>query len=445
MNERLREWNENLGLLVRRHGMWWWRRRARIADWFYALFTLPFSGLMMLAGTTSGIGLFSKPFAALMVAPIGAPEPGPAAAWTAVATLFALFVIPGTLASATMLWRRTSPRWLLIAGAILMIGYGDPIPLMVGLYSYPAFFSDRKVLTGWFALGVLSTALVYNASVTGFVMAVIVFLLVPVFAGLWIGTRRELIERLEERAERLEREQHMMAEQAISSERTRIAREMHDVVAHRVSLMVLHAGGLEVSATDDRTVEAAGLIRTTGREALAELRGILGVLRDEGGETAPTAPQPVLDDLERLLGEWRGAGMEVRREESGDPRPLPVQVQRTAYRVVQEALTNAAKHATGAVVDVHLYYAADRLELEVSNGPAPGVVNPPPRSGYGLTGLSERVALAGGEVSAGPCPDGGWRLRAILPLGETDENDAPVPNTEVEEEGSEGDPHTPGR
>src|SRR5699024_5740819 len=104
-------------------------------------------------------------------------------------------------------------------------------------------------------------------------------------------TRRQLIDRLHERAERLEREQHLMAEQAITAERTRIAREMHDVVAHRVSLMVLHAGGLEVSSTDERAAETAGVIRTTGREALAELRNILGVLRDETTEAAPTAPQ----------------------------------------------------------------------------------------------------------------------------------------------------------
>uniref|UniRef100_UPI000ABA6EF9 sensor histidine kinase n=1 Tax=Nocardiopsis listeri TaxID=53440 RepID=UPI000ABA6EF9 len=220
-------------------------------------------------------------------------------------------------------------------------------------------------------------------------------------AGLWIGTRRELVERLRERAERLEREQHMMAEQAITAERTRIAREMHDVVAHRVSLMVLHAGGLEVSSIDERTERAAGLIRTTGREALTELRGILGVLREEEGQAAPTAPQPVLADVEGLVAQWRGAGMDVVCEHDGERGVLPLGVQRTAFRVVQEALTNAAKHATGARVRVGLCYGVGRLEVEVSNGPVPGVVHSPPRSGYGLTGLRERVALAGGEVSAG--------------------------------------------
>ncbi|MEU3309533.1 ATP-binding protein, partial [Nocardiopsis sp. NPDC006832] len=175
------------------------------------------------------------------------------------------------------------------------------------------------------------------------------------------------------------------------------------------------AGGLEVSSVDERTERAAGLIRTTGREALTELRGILGVLREEEGQAAPTAPQPVLADVAGLVAQWRGAGMDVECEHTGGRGESPLAVQRTAFRVVQEALTNAAKHATGARVRVWLHHGVDRLEVEVANGPVPGVVDPAPRSGFGLTGLRERVALAGGEISAGPCPDGGWRLRAMLP------------------------------
>ncbi|MBR8742912.1 sensor histidine kinase [Nocardiopsis sp. MG754419] len=446
MNGWLREHKDGVAALARHNGKWWWDRRFRLADWSFAVFTLPFSGVTMVAGTSGGVlGLLSGPVE--VITELLAPW-----AWMLVVGLLIYFV-PGLLASATMLWRRSAPRWLLLAGLLMLVLYGNPIPLMVGLYSYPAYFSDRRTLTGWFALACLANALIFNVAVISFVMTAIPFLVVPTIAGLWIGTRRELIVRLKERAERLEREQHMMADQAIAAERTRIAREMHDVVAHRVSLMVLHAGGLEVSASDERTGEAAGLIRTTGREALAELRGILGVLRDDEGEAAPTAPQPVLGDLERLFGEWRGAGMDVRLRETGAALDLPVSTQRTAFRVVQEALTNAAKHATGATVHVWVHHTSTHLEVEVANEAAPGPVNPPPRSGYGLTGLRERVQLAGGRIGSGPCPEGGWRLRAILPVHEDDEptdadegarNDTP-PHGPEEEEASTRDPHDPGR
>ena len=403
--------------LARHNGMWWWDRRLRIADWCFALFSLPFSGLAMLAGVGGGLGALSALFGVY-----GALMDSLPGMWWVLLSTFLVFGLPTILASVAMLWRRSAPKWLLLTGLLLLVLYGNPFPLMVGLYSYPAYFSDRKILTGWFALGCLAVASVFNTAVLAFVMTAMTILVLPTIAGLWIGTRRELIERLRERAERLEREQHLRAERAITAERTRIAREMHDVVAHRVSLMVLHAGGLEVSSVDERTERAAGLIRTTGREALAELRGILGVLREEEGEAAPTAPQPVLADLEGLVAQWRGAGMEVVCERSGEGGVLPLAVQRTGFRVVQEALTNAAKHATGARVRVGLCFGVDRLEVEVANGPVPGVVRPAPRSGYGLTGLRERVALAGGAVSAGPCPDGGWRLRAILPGEETAES-----------------------
>jgi hypothetical protein len=134
-----------------------------------------------------------------------------------------VFVVPGVLASATMLWRRTAPKWLMLAGLALLFLYANPVPLMVGLYSYPAHFRERKPLVGWFALGCLGVAVNISPTVLTFVMSATLFLVVPTIAGLWIGTRRQLIDRLQERAERLEREQHMMAEQAISAERTPIA------------------------------------------------------------------------------------------------------------------------------------------------------------------------------------------------------------------------------
>ncbi|NYH50500.1 signal transduction histidine kinase [Nocardiopsis arvandica] len=418
------------GALWDRNREWWWHRRLGIADWLYAVLPLPFSGLMQLsaAAGAEGLGLLGGVFAAF-VGSLIAMNP-----LLALPLGMILYVIPVLWAGLTVLLRRSHPRWLLVTAFVLLLFFANFVPAAIALYSYAVYFDNRRLLVGWFALYGLAMILAYEANPFGQIFMIGMFLVVPMTFGLWVGTRRQLIDRLHERAERLEREQHMMAEQAITAERTRIAREMHDVVAHRVSLMVLHAGGLEVSTDDPRTVEAAGLIRTTGREALSELRGILGVLRDDTA-AAPTAPQPVLADLDRLVGEWRAAGMRIIREDSGQGPPLPAGVQRTAYRIVQEGLTNAAKHAPGAAVALRLHRSAHRLEVEVANEPVPAPAAPMPRSGFGLTGLRERVVLAGGSLSAGACPDGGWRMRAIL------RTDNPPGTEEV----SHGDPHAPGR
>ncbi|WP_415840272.1 sensor histidine kinase, partial [Nocardiopsis gilva] len=264
---------------------WWWRRRYRFADWFYAIALWPWIIVFTLAPDVGLVGL---------TAPLTGLLDG-SAAWPlqVVALGLAGFVFP-TATAGTILFRRTRPHWLLTAAAIMIFLFGNPIPIAIALYSYAAWFSDRKKLASWTLVMVIGPPVAYSFTTGTVFMTVsvwIVFIALPLTAGLWVGTRRQLIENLKERAERLEREQHLMADRAISAERTRIAREMHDVVAHRVSLMVLHAGGLEVSATDDRTIETAGLIRSTGREALSELREILGVLRDDPASEAPTAPQ----------------------------------------------------------------------------------------------------------------------------------------------------------
>ncbi|MDT0329445.1 sensor histidine kinase [Nocardiopsis lambiniae] len=398
------------GSLWTRNGRWWWERRLVIADWLYAVLPLPFIGLLQLAaGASHEVGLL-RGLPATALTALGATN-----VLAGLIGAFVIYVLPAFWAAATVLLRRVDPRWPMITAFGLLALFGNFVPAAIALYSYAVYFSNRRILVGWLAAQSLAMVAAYQATFLGHFFLIIGFLVMPLVLGLWVGTRRQLIDRLHERAERLEREQHLMADQAITAERTRIAREMHDVVAHRVSLMVLHAGGLEVSTDDPRTVETAGLIRTTGREALAELRGILGVLRDDGA-VAPTAPQPVLSDLDRLLAEWRAAGMVIERHETGDARPLPGAVQRTAYRIVQEGLTNAAKHAQGAPVTVLVHRAPDRVEVEVSNGPAPVPDgSPAPRSGFGLTGLRERVVLAGGDLTAGACPDGGWRLRAIVP------------------------------
>ncbi|MEV0969219.1 sensor histidine kinase [Microtetraspora glauca] len=272
-----------------------------------------------------------------------------------------------------------------------------------------------------------------EAAVDG-VMPFAAMVALPLVGGLWVSARTQVVVALRERAERLEHEQRARADRARAQERTRIAREMHDIVAHRVSLMVLHAGALEVGTSDERAAQAAVLIREIGREALINLREVLGVLRSPhvgttaGGDAVldvddrvPFAPQPMLADLDRLLDQSRSLGISVERHDGGTPRPLPAMVERTAYRLVQETLTNVHKHAGGTSADVFLRYLPGALEVMVHNGPPapaePLPAEPLPGAGLGLTGLRERVALAGGEFEAGPLPGGGYRILARLPTG----------------------------
>ena len=421
-----------LGDLSRHGWEWWWDRRLRFADWLYALLSLPFSlGMQMVSVSGEGNGLLSGSLMALF------------ATTSVLGVLLGVVVVlgPVLLAAGFVLFRRTRPQWLLVTAFVLLAGFGNAVPAVIALYSYAVHFTNRRLVAAWGVMMALAMALSHPDHVPTMLFLDVVFLVTPLLLGLWVGTRRQLIDRLQERAERLEREQHLMTERATIAERTRIAREMHDVVAHRVSLMVLHAGGLEVSSTDPRATKTAGLLRTTGREALAELRSILGVLRDETGGNAPVTPQPVLTDLPRLLEEWRSVGLEVTCEESGKRRPLSTSVQRTAFRVVQEGVTNAAKHAPGAAVTVRLHHGSDRFEIEVANGPTPAPFEPPPHSGFGLSGLRERLTHVGGELALGPCPDGGWRLRAIVPHEEQDR----TAEEATEDEEAPGDPNAPDR
>ncbi|MGW0478006.1 sensor histidine kinase [Nonomuraea sp. NPDC003214] len=236
----------------------------------------------------------------------------------------------------------------------------------------------------------------------------------PLLLGLWVRAKREVLAAARERADRLEREQVMRAEQARAQERARIAREMHDVVAHRVSLMVLHAGALEVGAADERTTGAAAMIGDIGREALTNLREILGVLRGPAQPPA-LAPQPTLDDLDRLLDQSRALGITIGRHAHGEARQLAATVERTAYRVVQEALTNVHKHAADARTDVHIRYLPAELRVEVRNEPPPGPGRTLPGAGWGLVGLRERVELLGGTLHAGRRDDGGFDVIAAIP------------------------------
>ncbi|MEU6794746.1 histidine kinase [Nonomuraea wenchangensis] len=239
----------------------------------------------------------------------------------------------------------------------------------------------------------------------------------PFALGLWTRARREV-------RRRAEREQILRAEQVRAEERARIAREMHDVVAHRVSLIVLHAGALEVRTGDEEAARTAALIGGIGREALANLRDVLGVLRapDWATDRAPdrwqaeeVAPPPTFADLDRLLDQSRALGVEVVRHDEGEAREVEPAVGRTAYRVVQEALTNVHRHAADARTDVRVRYRPEALEVEVRNH-APA--SPPaglPGAGWGLVGLRERVELLGGTLRTSAQDDGGFLVAARIP------------------------------
>jgi signal transduction histidine kinase len=236
--------------------------------------------------------------------------------------------------------------------------------------------------------------------------------------GLFARERLQLLQSLHERAVRAEAEQQLRAEQARHLERQRIAREMHDVLAHRISLVSMHAGGLEFrpDASPEEVARAAAVIRRSAHEALEDLREVIGVLRagTSGGETRP---QPTLADLPALLDESQRAGTRVRVDNRlGDLSAVPAHLGRTAYRIVQEGLTNARKHAAGTVVDLSLSGGAgDGITIELRNPKPVGHTPTIPGSGTGLVGLAERATLTGGRLEHGPTPDGGYRLRAWLP------------------------------
>ncbi|MFI5955156.1 sensor histidine kinase [Cryptosporangium sp. NPDC051539] len=238
--------------------------------------------------------------------------------------------------------------------------------------------------------------------------------------GSFIRARRALIASLRGRARRAEEEQSRRIEQARQLERTRIAREMHDVLAHRISLLSLHAGALEFrpDAPPDEIAGAAGVIRTSAHQALQELRDVIGVLRDGSSDVEHDRPQPTLGDVPALVTEARRAGttidLDVRVD---DPDAVPAVIGRTAYRVIQEGLTNARKHALGAAVRVTV--SGDRIDglsVEVRNWlplrPAETAI---PGAGTGIIGLGERVGLVGGRLEHGPSTGGDFRLTAWLP------------------------------
>ncbi|GCE02255.1 sensor histidine kinase [Embleya hyalina] len=242
------------------------------------------------------------------------------------------------------------------------------------------------------------------------------------FALVWIaatGVRRtrEARTRFAEQEVALAQER---AHRTVLEERARIARELHDVVAHHMSLIAIRADAAPYRVADpprELVAELAG-IRAGALEGLTELRRLLGVLRaeDHSGGHAPEAPQPTLERLDDLLTGVRAAGLDVRAVTSGVRRPLPEGVELSAYRIVQESLSNTLRHAPGAAARVELAYAHDALRVRISNGAGGRTARPSPGAGHGLLGMRERAAMLGGEVSAGPTPEGGYEVTAVLPV-----------------------------
>ncbi len=237
--------------------------------------------------------------------------------------------------------------------------------------------------------------------------------------------RRARLAALEQRANRLERDREERAAQAVAEERLRIARELHDVVAHSMSVIAVQSGvGNHVIDTQPEQARAAlAAIETTSRSALAEMRRLLGVLRPDGDPATALTPAPGLADVPDLVEQVRAGGVQADVQVRGEPHELAPGVDLSAYRIVQEALTNVIKHG-GSLADVVLDYGPDALVVQVSDRPAPGaarVGSAAPAtvtdgsSGHGIIGMRERVAVFGGDFEAGPVPGGGFRVRARLP------------------------------
>ncbi|MFC5187043.1 sensor histidine kinase [Actinomadura harenae] len=332
-----------------------------------------------------------------------------------------------------MVWRRRWPRATFAVVSLVSFAqwvYGTQMlvanaTVLMGLYTVTAYCSFRWGLAalGTAVLGALLEAFRQadgdwrSARATLFVFAVC--LTAVWILGLHMRTRRAYLRELEERAERLERERDTEIQMARNTERARIAREMHDVVAHNVSVIVVQADGAAYALDSDpgRTRQALEAISSTGRTALAEMRRLLGVLREEAAGGA-YAPQPGLGQLDDLVEQVRAAGLPVTLVRSGSPPEVSEGRALTIYRIVQEALTNALKHGgprTSAKVLLH--YGDDEVTVEIVDD-GRGAAAPDDGHGHGLVGMRERAAVYGGEVDAGPRPGGGFEVRARIPVRE---------------------------
>jgi signal transduction histidine kinase len=333
-------------------------------------------------------------------------------------------------------WRR---RWSLGVLAVLLLStviafQTSNVATLVALYTVGAWGPRRfavpagAVTAGAFLAGeVVSTG---GLSVPDLISSIALAGVATVL-GLYVGVRRAYVSALRERAERLHRERGLLAQRAVAEERVRIARELHDVVAHHVSLMVVQAGALEQTMpSEDARHGVAGSIATTGRQALGEMRTMLGVLRPGEATTPDLTPQPGIADIQALVVQMRSAGLPVELDVRGTPHALPPAMELSVYRIVQEALTNVVKHAGRASAHVEILFQPQSVELLVSDDGAArseSASRTAPGAGHGLVGMRERVALFGGELHAGPLPGRGFVVRAVLPSATPPDAGEPVP------------------
>jgi signal transduction histidine kinase len=334
-------------------------------------------------------------------------------------------IVCGSLACLSLWGRR---RWPLgVALVCVLLGTFSMSATVAGLLALFSLAVHRSVRPALLVAALwIPSALIFafysgRTDALSVVLVVVALVLVATAWGMFIRARRQLLLTLRERALRAEADQRLHADRARMAERTRIAREMHDVLAHRISLMALHAGGLEVhpDLPPEKVRETAQLLRSTARQALEELRGVIGVLREvPGQEPASAAPQPTLSDIPRLVEETRRAGAKIDFEMHVDhPDTAPSALGRDAYRIVQEALTNIGKHARGTAGRVRITgAAASGLHVSVRNRLPVGAHSGPASlgSGAGLLGLQERVTLAGGTLVHGPDGSGDFVVDAEL-------------------------------
>jgi signal transduction histidine kinase len=292
---------------------------------------------------------------------------------------------------------------------------------MLFSYGAGAYLDGRMAYVGLAIMGsgVMTVTMLSPSEVTGDYIFPTALAAITWLAGRAVRTRTRLTEELHEAALREQEARELDAARAAADERRRIAREMHDVVAHSVSVMVVQAGGARriLERDPERAIAAAAQIERTGREALAEMRRLLGVLHRDDDEHDARAPQPTMAGVGALVERAREAGLPVELHVEGERRSLPAGLDLAAFRVVQEGLTNALKYAGHAPTDVHVRWGARELELEIlDRGPGPARDRLGGDGGHGLVGMRERVKLYGGELEAGRRRGGGFRIHAKLPL-----------------------------
>jgi len=339
----------------------------------------------------------------------------------------ALLLVASTLPVA---WRRRSPLRVLAVVAVMAVAYEVagfastlPFGLVLALYTVAAHCDRRRSrMAGGLVGAALVVVLLQASRWEPSILQVVANL--TIFAMAWlvgdnVQVGRARVADLAERAGRAERDRQAEALRAAGEERSRIARELHDIIAHSLSVMIVQAGGARriLSQDPDQAADALASIEFTGRQAMTEMRRLLGVLRDDRHEEeASFAPQPSLSSLPALVEHYADAGLLVSLEVSGAERGLPPGVDLSAYRIVQEALTNVLRHAGTATATVRVAYDDRGVELEIhddGNGKAVGTGD---GNGHGLAGMRERVQLFGGDLVAGPKPGGGFRVTARLPL-----------------------------